>query len=71
MYYNIKNHHNNNGDFLMEFDRTKIKIEKNINPISIKENNMNLSILFDNSLKTRKKTEDGFILATKIKRNFK
>lgn len=71
MYYNKKNHHNNNGDFLMDFDRKKIKKGKNINPLDIKENNINLCNTYDFNLKSNKINIDGFEIVTKLKRNFK
>lgn len=71
MYYNKKNHHNNNGDFLMDFDRKILKKGKNITPIDIKDNNKNLCNTYDFNLKSNKNSIDGFEIVTKVKRNFK
>ena len=55
----------------MEFDRKCREKSKTINPICIKENNMNLCNMFDTSFKSKKNINDGFDLVTKLKRNFK
>ncbi len=55
----------------MELDR-KIRDKCSLlNPTCIKESNMNLVNIFDTSLKSKKKVNDGFNEVTKIKRNFK
>jgi len=70
MYYNKKNHHNINGDF-MELKRKTNNKFSNVNPSCIKENNSNLVNIFDTSLRSKKNYNDGFNEAVKLKRNFK
>ena len=41
------------------------------NPTCIKDNNMNCVNIFDTSFKVKKNNNDGFAIATKLKRNFK
>lgn len=53
----------------MEIDRKNISKNRGY-PTCIKDNNINLSNVFDTSMKL-KKENDGFKRATKLKRNFK
>lgn len=55
----------------MYIERKNNNKSNNLNPSSIKEINMNIVNMFDTSIKSSKRKEDGFKLATKLKRNFK
>ena len=55
----------------MDFNKKIIKKCKSINPLNIKENNINLCNNYDYSFRTDNKNFDGFELVTKVKRNFK
>lgn len=42
-----------------------------LNPTSIKDINMNIVNMYDTNLKCKKTNNNGFKIATKLKRNFK
>ena len=55
----------------MELKRKTNNKFSNVNPSCMKENNMNVVNMFDTTFRCKKVSNDGFKVATKLKRNFK